>query len=145
MRLNVTPFSYMEHHAHIIFSTISYTLYLGTGLFRSSGRWRISQGPPWKMEQKQCKKSSNNFIAFLTITIPHFSKLHHLISLMIKVKEFSAPIIITKITGYQLHLFNFSCLLELSVILLHHKDHSPETTAHTCSSKILPPTVETTC
>lgn len=78
-------------------------------------------------------------------TIPHFSKLHHLISLMIKVKEFSAPIIITKITGYQLHLFNFSCLLELSVILLHHKDHSPETTAHTCSSKIIPPTVETTC
>ena len=97
------------------------------------------------MEQKQLKKISNNFIAFLTITIPHFSKLHHLISLMIKVKEFSAPIIITKITGYQLHLFNFSRLLELSVILLHHKDHSPETTAHTCSSKILPPTVETTC
>lgn len=79
------------------------------------------------------------------ITIPHFSKLHHLISLMIKVKEFSAPIIITKIAGYQLHLFNFSCLLELSVTAVHHKDYSPETTAHTCSSKILPPTVETTC
>lgn len=69
------------------------------------------------MEQKQWKKVQTIFFYF--ITIPHFPNLHHLISIMIKVKEFSAPI--TKITGYQLHLFNFSHFLELSVTILHHK------------------------